>query len=49
MPKSKIRVIKTKKKKYNNIDMLRNHDKSNIREDEQEYIEPLDYEDWKED
>ena len=29
--------------------MLRNHDKSNIREDEQEYIEPLDYEDLKED
>ena len=27
--------------------MLRNHEKSNIREDEQDYIDPLDIEDWK--
>ena len=27
--------------------MLRNHGKSNTMDDEQEYIEPLDMEDWR--
>lgn len=26
--------------------MSKNHEKSNTTEEEQEYIEPLDYEDW---